>query len=298
MEHSYALLEAAVSCGSPTRGTELAYDALVRAGLPGLLDDATLYPMEKLEPCAQYPPHLLHLDTVMQVSRTLRANLLTALERRQFPVVVGGDHSIAMGSLAALGEFYGAERLAVIYIDAHADINTERTSTSACIHGMDLAAACGLCCDQLTVGRQKANLLGENLYLLGGRSIDPPEYGILEAQGAHLYPPEMLAGPGLAQVLGEILPRLVGKRVHISFDVDSLDPTQFSSTGYLIPNGLSLGQVHAIVQAVLATGQVCCFECVEYNPTLDATGQDLAHLLEVFSLVRKTLAQLPSPPAL
>ena len=133
MEQSYALLEAAVSCGSPTRGTELAYDALVQAGLPGLLGGAACYPMEKLAPCPHYPPHLRHLDTVIAVSRALRANLLTALERGQYPVVIGGDHSIAMGSLAALGEFYGAENLAVVYIDAHADINTEQTSVTGCI---------------------------------------------------------------------------------------------------------------------------------------------------------------------
>ena len=115
MARHFALLEAAVSCGSPTRGTEFAYDALVGAGLPALLGGAACYPMEKLPPCTQYPPHLLHLDTVMAVSRALRANLLTALEGGQFPVVIGGDHSIAMGSLAALGEFYGAENLAVVF---------------------------------------------------------------------------------------------------------------------------------------------------------------------------------------
>ena len=103
MEQHFALLEAAVSCGSPTRGTQLAYDALVRAGLASMLD-AVCYPMEKLEPCTQYPPHLLHLDTVMTVSRRLRASLLTALNRGQLPIVIGGDHSIAMGSLAAMAD--------------------------------------------------------------------------------------------------------------------------------------------------------------------------------------------------
>ena len=167
MERHYALLEAAISCGSPTRGTERAYDTLVKAGLPQLLGGAACYPMEKLAPCEEYPPNLRHLDTVMAVSRRLRTNMLTALEREQFPVVVGGDHSIAMGSLAALGEFYGADKVAVVYIDAHADINTEKTSESGCIHGMDLAAACGLCCDELTVGKNKVNLLGENLHIIG-----------------------------------------------------------------------------------------------------------------------------------
>lgn len=290
MERHYALLEAAISCGSPTRGTELAYDTLQKAGLPELLGAAACYPMEKLTPCEQYPPNLCHLDTVVAVSRRLRSNLLAALERGQFPVVIGGDHSVAMGSLAALGEFYGAEQVAVVYIDAHTDINTDQTSESAYIHGMDLAAACGLCCEELTVGKNKVNLLGKNLHIIGARSIDPPEYGILAEQGVHVYTAEDVRRQGVDGVLARVLPALAGKRVHISFDVDSLDPAEFSATGYNIPAGLSLADVNAILTAVLRTGFVCSFECVEYNPALDPGGQDLTTLLELFRLVNRELS--------
>lgn len=289
IKRQYALLEAAISCGSPTRGTELAYDALREAGLPELLGGAACYPMEKLTPCEQYPPNLRHLDTVMAVNRRLRSHMLAALERGQFPIVIGGDHSVAMGSLAALGEFYGAEQVAVVYIDAHADINTERTSVSGYIHGMDLAAACGLCCEELTVGKNKVNLLGKNLYLIGTRSIDPPEYGILESQGAHVYTARDVRRQGVGGALAQVLPALAGKRVHISFDVDSLDPSEFSATGYNIPAGLSLTDVETILAAVLRTGRVCSFECVEYNPALDTDGRDLAALLELFRLVHKEM---------
>lgn len=285
MEGKFALLEAAISCGSPTVGTERAYDALVAAGLPALLGDVHCYPMEKLAPCEAYPPNLRHLDTVVEVSRRLRANVLAALEAGERPLVLGGDHSIAMGTLAALGEYYGAEQVAVVYLDAHADINTERTSVSGCIHGMDLAAACGLCTQELTVGRQKVNLLGENLYILGGRSIDPPEYDILHEQGATLYTAQDVGERGMAQVLDEILPALAGKRIHISFDVDSLDPSEFSATGYQIPQGLTWADIHLAVERLLGTGQVCSFECVEYNPTLDRTGKGQADLLDLFGRV-------------
>lgn len=224
------------------------------------------------------------------MSRRLRANLLAALEEGRFPVVVGGDHSVAMGSLAALGEFYGADNVAVVYIDAHADINTEKTSVSGCIHGMDLAAACGLCCDALTVGKNKVNLLGENLHIIGARSIDPPEYAILAEQGAHVHTAEAVRRQGVEAVLAQVLPALAGKRVHISFDVDSLDPAEFSATGYNIPDGLTLGDVRAILGAALRTGQVCAFECVEYNPALDRDGRDLAALLDLFRLVDTELS--------
>jgi arginase len=283
MTKKFALLEAAVSCGSPTRGSEFACDGLINRGLVQVLGDAVCYPMEKQIPCEIYPPHLRHLDTVMAANRLLRENVLTALDRGQFPVIIGGDHSIAMGSLAALGEHYGAENVAVVYVDAHTDINTDRSSVSGCIHGMDLAAACGLCCDELTVGRNKVNVLGENIHIIGARSIDPPEFGIMEDQGVRLCTAERVMELGADGVLAELLPRLKGKRVHISFDVDSLDPTEFSATGYNIPEGLTMMQAEAIMAGVLATGEVCSFECVEYNPTMDPEGVDGDKLLGLLS---------------
>ena len=269
-ERSIALLEAAISCGSPTRGTEGAYDALVDRGLTA----DRLFPMEKLPPCESWPKGLRHLDTVMAVCRRLRENTLTALKAGLVPVTLGGDHSVTMGTLAALGEFYGPEQVAVVYIDGHTDINTEKTSVTGCIHGMDLAAACGLCCDELTVGRQKVNVLGEHIHIIGARSIDPPEYGIMEELGVDLYPAERVLREGIPAVLDRLLPRLAGKRVHISFDVDSLDPAEFSATGYLLPGGLTMEQAEELMTAVLATGQVCSLECVEYNPLSDPHGED------------------------
>lgn len=291
MKRQAAIIEAAISCGSPTRGTEGAYDALMSAGLGELFPGCAAVPMEKLAPCTEYPPHLKHLDTVMAVSRRLRTNVLAALEKGQFPLIVGGDHSVAMGSLAALGEFYGAEELAVLYIDAHGDINTEKTSTSGCIHGMDLAAACGLCCDELTVGKNKVDLLGKNLHIIGGRSIDPPEWGIMERLGVDFYSAEQIHAMGADKVMERVLPTLRGKRIHISFDVDSLDPTEFSSTGYLIPGGLTFAQVRQIVRAAADTGALVSFECVEYDPALDKSGADGKKLIQFYTFLRACLEQ-------
>lgn len=274
MARRFALLEAAVSCGSPTRGSEGAYDALTAAGLAEAFGGAALMPMEKLIPCDAWPEGLRHLDTVMEVCRRLRAGALAALERGEYPVVIGGDHSCAMGTLAALGEFYGAENLAVVYIDAHTDINTDRTSVSGYIHGMDLAAACGLCRPELTVGKNRVNLLGEHLHIIGARSIDPPEYGVLRQAGAHLYPAREVRERGVEDVLARVLPAVADRRVCVSFDVDVLDPSEFSATGYHIPGGLSLAQAGRLLNGVLETGWTCALECVEYNPAMDPAGRD------------------------
>ena len=289
MERSFALVEAAVSCGSPTRGSEGAFDALVGAGLPALFGGARLLPMEKLAPCPRWPQGLRHLDTVMEVCRRLRSGVLSALERGEYPIVIGGDHSCAMGTLAALGEFYGAENLAVVYVDAHTDINTDQTSASGYLHGMDLAAACGLCRDELTVGKNKVNLLGENLHIIGARSIDPPEYGVVERAGAHLHTAREIRARGLEAVLADILPALAGKRVHISFDVDVLDPAEFTATGYNIPDGLTAAEAGRILSAVLDAGRTVSFECVEYNPVRDPDGRDLSTLMGILRAVSEKL---------
>ena len=154
---------------------------------------------------------------------------------------------------------------------------------------MDLAAACGLCCDALTVGKNKVNLLGENLHIIGARSIDPPEWGVVERAGAHLHTAQEVRARGLGAVLAELLPALKGKRVHISFDVDVLDPSEFTATGYNIPEGLSVAEVERILSAVLDTGRTCSFECVEYNPTMDPDQRDLSTLMGILRTVAEKL---------
>lgn len=264
---NFAFLEAAVSCGSPFEGTEFAFDALMALGIFSAFGEGDVFPMEKMLRCEKYPQDLLYYDTVMAVSRRLRQNMLGALESGSFPVIIGGDHSIAMGSLAALGEHYGTDNVALVYIDAHTDINTVASSVSHYIHGMDLAAACGLCSDRLQVGRNEKNIDGKNIYIIGARSIDPPEYGIARDLGVHLYTAEECRVRGLDAIIAEIVPQLAGRHLHISFDVDVLDPQFFASTGYHIPGGFLWDDVKSLLDAFVP---LCdSFECVEYNPTLD-----------------------------
>lgn len=294
MTNCIALIEAAVSCGSPTQGSEHAYRALLR-DLLHCFPGALCFPMDPIHPCESYPAHLKHLDTVMRVSRHLRENVLAALNKGCYPIVIGGDHSIAMGTLAALGEYYGSENLALVYIDAHPDFNTERSSVSACIHGMDLAAACGLCCDELTVGKQRVNILGKNIHIIGARSIDPPEYEIMAEQNVDLCTAEELHRRGASAVIEELLPKLSGKHVHISFDVDFFDPSAFTATGYNLVNGGTYDQLLQILEPLLCSGQTVSFECVEYNPTLDKDGKDKALLCDLFAHLNTYLNKENAP---
>ena len=202
-----------------------------------------------------------------------------------FPIVVGGDHSVAMSSIAADSEMFGINNLAVIYIDGHCDINTEETSTSHNIHGMPLASSLGLCHKALQVGPLKQKIFGNNLFILGARSIDEPEFNIIEDNKVNLYKNSEITNETLPSIFKDLQKSIGHKKVHISFDVDALDPSVLSSTGYVMPNGLSLEVVKNIIDFAFKNFDVISFDIVEYNPLLDKEKRDLKVVLDILDLV-------------
>lgn len=284
----YALLEAAVSCGSPYIGSEYAYDAIMPRLVKALGEEKlSLYPMEKRTPVETYPAELVALDTVLAVSEEIRRNALFAIGAGEFPVTIGGDHSVAMGTLAAAGETYGAENVALVYIDAHTDINTIESSTSHMIHGMDLAEALGYTGEILHVGENDVDILGENIHFIGPRSVDEPEWTIIKNAGCHLHTGEEVRRRGVAAVTEEVLRAVEGKKVVISFDVDVMNPATFRATGYNIPGGLVPTEVANILASFFSESDVVAFECVEYSPRKDETGKDLDTLVDILLTVLK-----------
>lgn len=284
------LIEAPIAKGSPTDGSQYAFRSLLDAGLLSHLPSARAVSTEAPKGEGGDPPNLKFLSEVMAVSRRLARETEAAIREGRLPMVIGGDHSVAIGSIAGASAVYGAERLAVIYLDGHTDINTETTTETGFIHGMPLAAAMGLCDDRLTVGR-KVNLYGRNTYILGARSIDDGEFPILREQGVTLVTAKEIKERGMSAVLSEVLPSITAPCVHLSFDVDVFDREVFPSTGYRMPDGLAFGEVAEALSAVFATGKVVSFDCVEYNPLLDTEGKDREQL---FSLFDRMVSVLPS----
>ena len=279
-----SLIEAPICLGSPTRGSEGAFEALLQGGIAACLPAQTEflpYPLPRSVAEKAEDPALRHLEPVMAVNRGLYEILAARHRAGRFPILIGGDHSVVMASLAALAGKVGADNLALIYIDGHTDINTERSSVTGYIHGMPLAAAMGLCTDALTVGN-KINLYGKNTYILGAHSIDPGEYPILEAQGVHLFAPEALEGGGWEKILAGILRETAGKAIHVSFDVDSITGAEFPATGYAMEGGLHFETVAAMLKMLWQLPTLASFDCVEYNPTRDRDGECLKKLLRIF----------------
>lgn len=284
------ICEAPLSVGSPTRGTERAYRHLKENGLAELVGDMALFAdfegarTVKETVCDE---RLRHLETVMHVCRKVRENVLKAHNGGYIPVVLGGDHSLVMSSVAALAEEVGAENVAAIYVDAHTDINTEESTESGMIHGMPLAAAMGLCTDALDVGKNKVNLYGKNTYIIGAHSIDRGEFPILEEQGVHLYTADDVRRRGYKEVVNEVLAATRGMKVHLSFDVDSINGEDFPATGYALKDSLRYETVRDILSSVRGGCNVASIDVVEYNPTIDADGECLKKMLEIFSILIK-----------
>ena len=287
-EIKYTVLEAPVCVGSPTTGTEEAYSFLVSHGLRDVFGDSADYSpftAERTKKAERLDPRLIELETVTHVCRGLLNNQRKAYEKGTFPITIGGDHSIVMSSVSALSEQYGTDNIAVIYVDSHADINTEKTTATGRIHGMPLAQVLGLCTDLLDIGcKNKPAVRGENIHIIGAHSIDGPEWGIMDAAGVDLYTARDVSRLGTERAAEEVLEKTKGKKVLLSFDVDSICHGEFLSTGYLFGDGLHYSEVFDLLRRFISSGTLSAFDCVEYNPSLDRDGGDLAKLLEIFRL--------------
>lgn len=225
------------------------------------------------------------ITEVMTKCENIRLDILNSFNCGSFPLMIGGDHSVAMASIAAGSETFGIDDYAVIYIDGHADINTEQTSVTHNIHGMPLASSLGLCSESLQVGPLKKKIKGDNIFILGARSIDPPEYDIIKENGVHLFKNNVFIDNDFNHVLEQLKDKIGNKKVHISFDVDVLDPKVFSSTGYLMKDGLSLESVLKILDFSFDNLDVVSMDIVEYNPLMDKDKKDLKTLLSIINVI-------------
>lgn len=285
---TYLICEAPVCVGSPTNGTQWAYAHLKEKGLQSLFGERALFcdfKGDREAPDAELNEKLKGLSTVMLVNNQNYRNMLEGHLNGLIPVCLGGDHSLAMSSIAALSDITGPNDIAVIYVDGHTDINTAESSLTGYIHGMPLSQALGLCPKELDIGENKIHIYGENLYIIGARSIDPEEYVICEKQGVHLYTADDVKACGADKITDKILNEIGGKKIHLSFDVDSIDGGDFSSTGYIMPDGLSFDCVYGILKKVIDRG-VSSLDVVEYNPLLDKDGSDRQKLLKIFELLK------------
>ncbi|CAM3760754.1 arginase [Cohnella lubricantis] len=210
-----------------------------------------------------------HLTETKEMSRRVAASVYRAAAACRFSLVLGGDHSAAIGSLAGLTAHY--ERLGVIWIDAHADINTEETTPSGHMHGMPLAVALGKARFKLTELPGAKLLRPDKLVIVGARDLDPGERELIRAEGIACFTMHDIDRLGMAAVIAKALD-IAGRDtdgMHVSFDMDSLDPSEAGGVGTPVRGGLSYREAHLAMELLAESGRVTSLDLVEVNALLD-----------------------------
>ncbi|MFC4777384.1 arginase [Paenibacillus sp. GCM10023252] len=262
--------------GGSRRGASQGPEAIIQAGLERKLMNLGLAATVE-EPVGPLElkdmgniPELKYLNEVAGINEMLAGRVASIAGGSSFPLVLGGDHSIAIGTLAGLAQHYN--QLGVIWIDAHSDMNTPETTPSGNIHGMSLAVSLGQGVEKLTsIGGSAAKIRPRNVVIIGARQLDPGEREYIRKEGITCFTMTDIDKLGMPRVMEEAI-RVASEGtdgVHVSFDIDSVDPNIAPGTGTPVQGGLSYREAHLAMEMLYESGIVTSAEFVEVSPTLD-----------------------------
>ncbi|PYZ92101.1 arginase [Salipaludibacillus keqinensis] len=218
--------------------------------------------------------NLKDLDVVVKANQDLADGLTDVMNEGNFPLVLGGDHSIAIGTLAGVADKY--ENLGVIWYDAHGDLNTGETSPSGNIHGMPLSVSLGIGHPSLTeIGGYAPKIKPENIVIVGARSLDEGERKLIKEKGIKVYTMHEIDRMGMSQVMEEAIEHVSKNTdgVHLSLDLDALDPHDAPGVGTPVIGGPSYRETHLAMEMLAEKGIITSAEFVEVNPILDTKNQ-------------------------
>ncbi|MFC4639872.1 arginase [Deinococcus hohokamensis] len=218
---------------------------------------------------------LVFLEQIQQASR-VTAQRVAALPPDVFPLTMGGDHSISMGTVTgnALRGHPEGVRTGVIWVDAHTDYNTPDTSPSGNIHGMPVAHLTGQGDPVLSSLGGSWRLRPEDIVMIGIRSVDRMERDLLREAGIQAYTMKDVDQLGMTRIHAETMERLSGvERLHVSFDADALDPSVAPGVGTPVAGGLTYREGHLLMELLSESGRVTSMDIVEVNPILDTHNQ-------------------------
>ena len=211
---------------------------------------------------------------ILAACQALCEKVEKTLEKSRLPLVLGGDHSIAIGSVAGSTNWFArqGEQLGLIWFDAHGDANTPETTPSGNIHGMSLAVSLGLGDpDLVQLGGRAPKILPRNAVLIGIRDLDPGERDTLKKTGVTVYTMRDVDERGMRDVVDEAI-RIAGDNtagVHLSFDLDVVDPEDAPGTGTPVWGGITYREAHLAMEMLADRAQIVAIDLVEVNPVLD-----------------------------
>ncbi len=217
----------------------------------------------------------MYLKEIAQVCKRLSKRVAQTLEKAKFPLILGGDHSLAAGSVAGTSHFYRKQKrkIGLIWIDAHTDMNTSESSSSGNVHGMPLAAILGVGPRELSeIEGYVPKVDVTNTVVIGVRSVDVRERENIKEAGLRVITMKELDVRGLSAVMGEALEIASDGTAgfHCSFDLDVVDPQVAPGVGTPVRGGINYRESHLAMEMVADSGKLLSLDCVEVNPVLDS----------------------------
>ena len=273
-----------IDLGADRRGVDMGPSAIRYAHLQKKLE-ALGYTVEDrgnievpiAETCSITDPKLKYIDCIVPMSRRAAGAVSTSMQAGSFPLVLGGDHSLSIGSIRGAAKF---KKLGVVWIDAHADFNTEQTTPSGNIHGMPLAALCGLGDVRLTrLWDEPLPVVDpRRVAIIGARDLDPGEKVNLRKAGVMVMGMEQIDRLGMVTVMEKAIERVSRETdgIYLSFDMDAMDPRHAPGVGTPVPAGLTQREAHLACEMIAETGRLAGMDIVEVNPILDVQNQTAA----------------------
>ena len=289
--------------GQSRRGVDMGPSAVRVAGLEARLESighivedggnvAVAIPEQKKEGAA----HSKYLKEITATCTKSAELVLKSLEAGKVPLVLGGDHSVAAGTVAGVAEFYRKQnqKIGLLWIDAHSDMNTPETSPSGNVHGMPLAAIMGLGPSELgNIFNFSPKVHPENCVLVGVRDVDAHEKENIRKAGVEVFTMRDIDERGMRAVMEEAL-RMAGRGTagyHVSLDMDWIDPEDAPGVGTPVRGGATYREAHLAMEIIADHGRMLSFEIVEVNPVIDEHNRtaDLAVELALSAFGKKIL---------
>jgi len=288
-----ALLGVPIEIGASQAGTLMGPSALRTAGIARLLEqleftvedhgDITRPAIVADGPA---PQNAKYYDEVKSWIRVLSEHAFTLARSGALPIFMGGDHSLSMGSVNGVARYWQEQDrpLFVMWLDAHADYNTPATTLTGNMHGMSAAFLCGEPgLDHLLGNQPRASITPSRLDLFGIRSIDPLEKKLVHERNVAIADMRAIDEHGVAVLIRRVIERVKAKNgvLHLSFDVDFLDPGVAPGVGTTVPGGATYREAHLIMELLHDSGLVCSVDIVELNPFLDERGRTARAAVEL-----------------
>jgi len=303
-----ALLGAPVEIGASQLGTLMGPDAMRTAGLRPLLeelgfvveDHGNLAPPKPVSEDAP-PANAKHYRDIQAYVQALSARAYELAASGALPIFIGGDHSLSMGSVNGVARHWHAQgrELFVLWLDAHADYNTPQTTITGNMHGMSAAFLCGEPGLHGLLGNEpRASITPDHLDLFGIRSIDKLEKELVKQREVSLIDMRQIDEFGVGVLIRRVVDRVRARNgvLHVSLDVDFLDPITAPGVGTMVQGGATYREAHLIMELLHDSGLLCSLDVVELNPFLDERGRTARVMVElVGSLFGQQITDRPTP---